>query len=132
MIEEFHGEADGGRTGIVERRLSLAVNLLSLWYVIWTAYSLVTRVPRFADLFAGLGAELPLPTRLVISVCTPRVIWPLTLVAVVFLIVKEFKVQSTAVKALTSVIVFMLFAGISAFITFAIQEPLISLIGRIK
>jgi hypothetical protein len=73
-------------------------------------------------LFDGLGAELPWLTQVVLATCIPTVVWPVTLAAVIFLVVKEVKVERALVKALLSTIVFMSAASIAAVVAKALKN----------
>src|SRR4051812_19813185 len=104
-------------TPTIEHRLSWIVTVLACWYVGWTGYVLGRRAPAFRNLFSGLGAELSWPTQTVLSLCTPAVIWPATIVTITFLLVKERTVQRGSTKLLLSVIVFMTTACCAAVAT---------------
>jgi len=116
----------------IERRLSWIVTALASWYVGWTGYVLGRRTPAFRQLFSGLGAELSWPTRTVLSLCTPAVVWPATIVTIAFLLVKERTVESGATKLLLSVIVFMTTACVAAVATEALYQPMFQLIEQVR
>jgi hypothetical protein len=115
-----------------DNALSWMVTTLAISYVVWIGYFLPRRVSTFARLFSGLGAELPLPTRVVIATCIPAVLWPVTLGAVAFLIVKELRIERLRTRVLISVIVFMATACASAVISEAIFQPMVSLLEQVR
>lgn len=110
--------------------LSWLVTLFAGWYVAWTGYCLSRNLPVFRQLFSSLGADLPLPTRLVIAVCIPAVLWPLVVAVVAFLVVKEFKLERVRTRVIMSTIIFMATASAAAVITEAIFQPMFQLIKK--
>ena len=48
--------------------LSLVATGLTALLAVWTGYRITVFVPAFAQTFAGLGAELPMMTRIVITI----------------------------------------------------------------
>jgi hypothetical protein len=119
-------------TSTIEYRMSWIVTVLACWYVGWTGYVLGHRAPAFRQLFSGLGAELSWPTRAVLSLCTPAVVWPATIVTIAFLLVKERTVERGATRLLLSVIVFMMTACAAAVLTEALYQPMFRLIEQVR
>ncbi|MHB0972584.1 MAG: hypothetical protein ACYC7A_22735 [Thermoanaerobaculia bacterium] len=114
-----------------DRILSWAVAIVASAYVIWSVVSLGQRVPAFAQLFAGLGAEIPIPTRAVLAVCTPRILWPLGIFLVAVLVAKEFSRTSAGTKIAISVVIFMLVALFGSVATELIFRPMVSLMQQL-
>ena len=115
----------------VDTKLSWLVTGLASAYVAWTGYTLTTRVPAFSSLFAGLGAELPGVTRFAISACRPGVVWPVTIAAITFLVVKELRMPSFRARTLWNIAIFFAAAGIAAVITEALFQPMLQLIQQV-
>ena len=118
-------------SGEIDSKLSWLVTGLASAYVAWTGYTLTARVPAFSALFAGLGAELPGVTRVVISACRPELVWPVTDAAITFLVVKEFRVTSFRARTLWNIAVFFSAAGVAAIITEALFQPMFQLIQQV-
>lgn len=114
-----------------DERYSVLIAALSALYVTWTSYALTMRVHAFRLLFDGLGAELPVYTKLAFRVCTPFIVWPLVLATLAFLFIKEKRMQRTSTKALVSMIVAIAVAVISALVTTAMEIPMLALMKQI-
>lgn len=115
-----------------EERLSWIVAILASSYVGWTGYVLAHRARAFRTLFAGLGAELPAYTQVVLTVCTPVLVWPVTIAMIAVLLVKEAVVKRIPTRALVSIIVFMATACVAAVVVEALFQPMFQLIERIR
>jgi len=113
------------------KRLAWLVALLTAWYVVWNGYVFSRRVPLLSTFFKSLGADVPFATRVVLRVCTPTVIWPFVVVAVLFVLVKEIVFESLLTRLLLSVSVFMITACLSAVVTEVIYQPLLQLIEHV-
>jgi hypothetical protein len=115
-----------------EDRLAWIAAVVASCYVGWTGYVLAHRAQAFQILFSGLGAELPLPTRVVLAACRPIVVWPVTIGMIAFLMVKEAKIQRVVTRVFISILVFMAAACAAAVVTEALFQPMFQLIERVR
>lgn len=113
-----------------DARLAWVVTALSGWYVAWTGYVFARRI--FEGLFAGLGAEVPWPTRVVIKLGTPLTIWSVTSVVLVILVLKEFRLWSIRTRVIISVALFMMTACMASLTTEALFRPMFTLLEQVK
>jgi hypothetical protein len=115
-----------------EGRLAWIAAVFAGCYVGWTGYILVHRANAFQLLFSGLGAELPIPTRIVLAACRPIVVWPVTIGMIAFLVVKEAKVERVVARVFISILVFMAAACAAVVVTEALFQPMFQLIEHIR
>ncbi len=114
-----------------DTKLSWFTTALVAAYVAWTGYALATRVAGFSNIFAGLGAEVPPVTRLAIAACNPWFVGPGTILILVILIVKEFRVSSLQARTLWNLAFFFAAATASAVVTEALFRPMLHLIQQV-
>jgi hypothetical protein len=100
-------------------------------YVAWTGYVLASRVPTFDTLFSSLGAELPWPTRIVLIVGKPSIIWPCAVLTLALLVVNEVRSRDFRTRVVISLLVFMATACVSSVVTEALFRPMMQLIKQI-
>jgi hypothetical protein len=111
--------------------LSWMVTLVASSYVASCTYSMSRRVPAFGKLFASLGATVPAPTRLVLAICTPAILWPACVVIVACLVAKELVCERLGTRVAVSVIVFMGTAVFAGAVTDAVFEPMLRLMSQV-
>jgi hypothetical protein len=115
-----------------DNALSWMVTMFAIWYAGWSAYSLSRRALVYGGLYSGLRAELPLPTRIALASCSPVVLWVVWIAAVVFLLVKEVRIERFRTRVLISVITYMAAGCTSAVIGEVIFQPMLSLINAVR
>lgn len=114
-----------------EGALSWIVTGLTATYVVWTGFTLARRVSTFATLFASLGAELPLATRLAIAANRPPVVWSVVAILLLVLFTNQLRAARPHLRLAISVIVFMVTAIFSSLVAEAMFVPMFHLIRQI-
>ena len=115
----------------MNRTLSWLATAVAGGYMLWCCFSLSRRIPVFANMFASLGAELPLPTRMALAMGRPAVLWIVAAVVVVLLVAKELAMQSVSARIAVSVVVFMVTALVMSLISEALMLPMLELMRQI-
>ena len=115
-----------------DNALSWTVALFAIWYVAWCGYALCRRVLVYGNLYSGMGVDLPLPTRIAFAICKPAVLWPVSITVLVFLLVKEVRIERFRTRVMISVLIFMAAACASAVITEVIFQPMLTLTNAVR
>src|SRR5262245_889606 len=114
----------------IARGLSWATSLLCAHYVLWGCYVVKRQVPLLAQLFAGLGTELPVSPRFVFAVSN-SFIWPAGALLVLIVVGKEFLLRNTVIRLATTFVVFISAVWFFYFAVSAMLEPLMGILEKI-
>jgi hypothetical protein len=112
-------------------RLPWYVAIIGCVYYAWFCISLRRAVPIFAQLFVGIGVDLPLPTRLLFS--TYAWLFPvLFLGAVIVMLVKQIAVLNDSQRRIANWFLLFIGAVFPALVVLALYLPLFVLIHRLR
>ena len=112
----------------VEHSLSWVAAVLCAHYIVWGCYQVRWQVPALAQLYAGLGGELPFYTRLVIALSNH--IFPIGLLLILLVIGKELLIRNTIIRLEITFIMFLSAAWLFDFSVTAMLGPAFRLLGR--
>ena len=112
----------------VARGLSWVAAVLCANYIGWGCYQVRWQVPVLAQLYAGLGGELPIYTRLVIALSNR--IFPVGLLLILLVVGKELLVRDVIIRLEITFIVFLAVAWLFDFSVTAMLGPAFRLLGR--
>ena len=110
------------------RGLSVVVAVLCAHYIGWGCYQVQWQVPILAQLYAGLGGELPIYTRLVIALSNG--IFTVGLLLILLVIGKEFLIRNVIIRLEITFIVFLSVAWLFDFSVTAMLVPAFRLLGK--
>ena len=96
-----------------------------------TAYVLSSALSTYADLYAGLGAKLPLLTRMILSLAH-RPLYIAATIFVVFLICKEIFSKSSTTRVIATCVVLIALDLIKSLAIGSMYLPLVQLLSDIK
>jgi hypothetical protein len=112
----------------VTRSLSWVAALLCAHYIGWGCYQVRWQVPFLAQLYAGLGAELPLCTRLVIAISNR--IFLVGLILILLVVGKELLIRDIMIRLEITFILFLSAAWLFDFSVTAMLGPALRLLAR--
>lgn len=112
----------------VVRGLSWVAAILCAHYIGWGCYQVRWQVPVLAQLYAGLGGELPIYTRLVIALSNH--IFSVGLLLVLLVVGKELLIRDTIIRLEITFIVFLSAAWLFDFSVSAMLGPALRILGR--
>lgn len=112
----------------VARSLSWVAAVLCAHYIGWGCYQVRWQVPFLAQLYAGLGGELPLYTRLVIAISNR--IFLVGLLLILLVVGKELLIRDVIIRLEVTFILFLSAAWLFDFSVAAMLGPAFRLLAR--
>jgi type II secretory pathway component PulF len=114
----------------IAHQLAWGAALLFSLYVLWGCYQVSRQVPAMAQLFAGLGSELPVSTRFVIWV-SQHAIWPAGGLLVLLVVGKELRLRDAMIRLAITFLAFLAVTWFFSFAVSAMHEPLVGILRQI-
>ena len=100
-------------------------------YFLWLAIGFTKTIPIFTKLYSGLGVELPLPTRILLS--THFLFPPIAFIAAAILTVaKKLAEFSKRQLRVVNIVLIVIGTVLPAFLVWFLYLPLFSLIGKLE
>ncbi len=114
----------------IAHRLSWGATLLCTGYIVWGCFQLSRQMPALAQLFAGIGTELPASTRFVIGVSN-FYIWPAGALLIILVVGKELLLRDAVIRLAVTFVVFLSASWFFDFAVSAMLEPLVGILKKI-
>ena len=131
MTTDTAGEAQEKEITKPGTPLTWAISILACIYLLWTGAMLFYSTGAFANMFAGMGVELPLPTRIVTG--SYRVSYPVLFGGTaVLIIVKQFYIREKWASICTTLGAVWMLDIIGGEIVRALYRPLFDMTEKLS
>ena len=131
MTTDPAGAAQGKEITKPGTPLTWTISIVACLYLLWTGAMLFYSTGAFANMFASMGVELPVPTRIVIG--TYRFSYPVLFGgAAVLVIAKQFYVREKWINITTTLGTVWVLDIISNGIIRALYRPLLDIMEKLS
>jgi type II secretory pathway component PulF len=113
------------------RGLSWGATLLCVYFLIWGGHRVFGyQVPALAQLFAGIGTELPRSTRFVIGISNFYMRYPVGVLQILLVICKELLLRDVVIRLAITIAILLSAAWLFEFAVSSMVEPVTSILGK--